>query len=429
MSSADNAHLSLRTRWGAIAMLSGFTFLGHFNRVGMSVVGDERLIGTGGLTEVQMGLVYSSFLAIYTLLMLPGGWFIDRVGPAAALFWMGIGFGTCAILTGVLGWMSLPLQSLWIGLVVLRGITGATSTPLHPGAARGVSVWAEPRLRSTANGLVTAAALFGISVTYPGFGWLINRLGWPGACAFGGALLIGFSLLWRAVAPRSGIVNPGETVAPSLLAPHESPTGDRGGIRPLLLNRSMLLLTLSYSAVGYFQYLFFYWIKFYFQNNLGLPVEEARWASFNVTMAMAVGMAVGGFCTDSVCRWLGDRWGRRFIAMGCMGLCAMFAYLGARSDDARHATVLFALSLGALGICEGLFWTSATDLGGRLGGFAGAIMNTGGNGVSALAPVITPVLAKHFGWESAIGVACAICALGGVMWLGIEPAAADSVES
>jgi MFS family permease len=191
----------------------------------------------------------------------------------------------------------------------------------------------------------------------------------------------------------------------------------------------MLLLTLSYSAVGYFQYLFFYWIKFYFQNNLELPIEDARWASFVVTMAMAVGMAVGGFGSDAVCRWFGDRWGRRLIAIGCMGLCAVFAYIGARSDDARHATVLFALSLGALGVCEGLFWTSATDLGGRLGGFAGAIMNTGGNGVSALAPVITPILAKHFGWESAIGVACAICALGGLMWLGIEPAASDTTES
>jgi len=56
-------------------------------------------------------------------------------------------------------------------------------------------------------------------------------------------------------------------------------------------------------------------------------------------------------------------------------------------------------------------------------------MNTGGNGVSALAPVVTPILAKHFGWESAIGVACVICATGGLLWLGIEPAASAERET
>ena len=41
----------------------------------------------------------------------------------------------------------------------------------------------------------------------------------------------------------------------------------------LLRNRSLLLLTVSYSAVGYFEYVFFYWMGYYFENVVKLNTE------------------------------------------------------------------------------------------------------------------------------------------------------------
>ncbi|MFO1096099.1 MAG: hypothetical protein U0992_22750 [Planctomycetaceae bacterium] len=35
----------------------GFPLLGHFNRLAISVVGSERLIGPDGLSEERMGVV------------------------------------------------------------------------------------------------------------------------------------------------------------------------------------------------------------------------------------------------------------------------------------------------------------------------------------------------------------------------------------
>lgn len=418
-----------RTRWGAVAMLMGFAFLGHFNRVGMSVVGKERLIGAEGLSEEQMGLVYSAFLLIYTLCMLPGGWFIDRIGPAAALRWMGLSFGVCAILTGVLGWFALAPLQLWLALIIVRGIAGAGSTPLHPGAARGVALWSAADTRSSANGLVTAGALIGIALTYPGFGWLIDQFDWPGACLAGGALLMGWALLWGAVAPRAADprsrprVDNARTAGAEVSSQHTPP-----GAGLLLRNPSLLLLTASYAAVGYFQYLFFYWMQFYFDHTLKLPGSASRRASFVVTMAMAVGMAVGGWFADAACRRCGSRWGRRLTAFCGMGLSALFAVLGVNSTEPQTVVTLFSLALGSLGLCEGIFWTASTELGGRIGGFASAILNTGGNAGGMLAPALTPWLATRYGWGAAIGVACAICAVGGSMWLGIQPAASDEAD-
>src|SRR4051794_22232363 len=46
-------------RWLVVLLLTGFTFLAHFNRVSISVAGNAHFIGPGKLSEEQMGLVYS----------------------------------------------------------------------------------------------------------------------------------------------------------------------------------------------------------------------------------------------------------------------------------------------------------------------------------------------------------------------------------
>src|SRR5207248_1176077 len=92
----------------------------------------------------------------------------------------------------------------------------------------------------------------------------------------------------------------------------------------LFRNRSLVLLTLSYGAYSYVQYLYFYWIEYYFKNTLKLPGEASREAAFTITMAMAVGMAVGGWTADRLCERVGHRVGRRLVAYTGMGLCAGF---------------------------------------------------------------------------------------------------------
>ena len=86
--------------------------------------------------------------------------------------------------------------SLFIPLLFVRGIAGCFSAPLHPGAARSVSLWLPLTSRSTANGLVTAGALIGIAVTAPGFGWLMDQFDWPSAFMISGGAMMAFSVVW-----------------------------------------------------------------------------------------------------------------------------------------------------------------------------------------------------------------------------------------
>jgi ACS family glucarate transporter-like MFS transporter len=72
-------------------------------------------------------------------------------------------------------------------------------------------------------------------------------------------------------------------------------------------------------------------------------------------------------------------------------------------------------------MCEGVFWTTATDIGGESRGFSGAFMNTLGNVGGLISPVLTPIMAKRLGWPGSITVACVIVGLGGLLWLVIKP--------
>jgi len=76
-------------------------------------------------------------------------------------------------------------------------------------------------------------------------------------------------------------------------------------------------------------------------------------------------------------------------------------------------------------------WTLAVELGGKHGGTAAAVCNTGGNAGGLLAPVITPLVSgwvtrqfgvsEQEGWQWGIALGSAIALLGAAVWLWITP--------
>ena len=400
-------------RWRIVVMLMGYTALAHFNREGLAVAGSEVFIKKLGISEVEMGWVYTSFGIVYTTGMLPGGWLVDRFGSARVLTWLGLTMGTVVALTGSLTWLSTAPASLLIGLLLLRGLTGACSAPLHPGAAHVASDLMPDRHRATANGMRTAGALIGIAFSYPIFGWLMDTFGWPWAFVVSGGVLIAFGVLWKRVA------------SPSLPAPQPSVSTatESDSLAALLLLRqsNLWLLALSYAAYSYLQYLFFYWLDYYFKTELKVSDADSRRASFYIFLAMGAGMAIGGLSTGVMCKLFGTSRGRRCIVMIGLILGALFARLGVQMNDYFSVSVCLATSMGLLGMCEGVFWTTATDIGGKARGFSGAFLNTIGNIGGFIAPVLTPFMAQTMGWPNAISVACVIAGLGGLMWFWIKP--------
>jgi ACS family glucarate transporter-like MFS transporter len=399
----------------------------HFNRVGISVAGTERLIPEAGISPDRMGLVYSAYLAIYTLAMLPGGLLIDRFGARRALLVLGFGSAIFVAMTGCTGLVFHTGTSVWLGLLVVRSFLGLVSAPLHPGAANLVCEQAPSESKSTANGLVNSAACAGIAGTYLVMGKLIDLFDWPIAFLITGGVTLAVALAWT-----SGTTSTRRTQAVS--AP--SAAWDLSQVRYVLRHRSVICITLSYAAYGYFQYMFFYWITYYFETIRHEDASVSRWYSTVITLAMGVGMISGGWLTDHVPRRFSP-WVRRAIVpvLGMFASGAVFeAGILARSPQAT--LLAFAMSAALLGMCEAPFWTTAVELGGSAGGTAAGMLNTGGNAGGTLSPYLTPLLSSFFtihygadvGWRLGLAVAGAIVALGGILWWGVGPGGEAELE-
>jgi MFS family permease len=389
---------------------------GHFNRVSISVAGAERLMDEYALTETQMGVVYSSYLLIYTLFMSPGGWLIDRYGARPLLSAMALSSGVLVAATALPGWGAWGPSWVLGGFLAVRGLLGLSSTPLHPGAARVVSQTFPPAARSAANGLVTAAALVGIASTYPLFGALIDAAGWRGAFAVCGVGTLGLGVVWRLFGGRESTCAAGGA-APPTSAPGEGAAGRQGALHV----RNLVILTGSYAAAGYFHYLFFYWIQFYFERVLGLGTEQGRIAGMTANLAMAAGMLLGGWWTRTLQRRIGE-W-RGLVAVPVAGMLggAVFSFSGIVVNSPEGILVCFSAAMASVGTAEGAFWTAATQTGGVRGGLSAAIFNTGGNVGGLLAPVATPLFASYFGWQAGIGLASFLCVLSAGLWLFLAP--------
>ena len=394
--------------WRIVVLLMALCFISHLNRISMAVAGDERIMKQFSITPERMGVIYSAFLLVYTFCMIPGGFFIDRFGARTALLVVGFGSALFGALTGAVGFVCIGAAQIWLSLVVVRGLMGFFTTPLHPGCARAVADWTPLPRRSLVNGLVNGAALLGIACTYRIFGALIVWVDWPRAFLTTGIVTALLAVVWMMVA-HDRPEDPGQPVE------HSS------AWRGLLKNRSVILLTVSYAAIGYFQYLFFYWMHYYFDEVLHLGKSASQYYAGIPPLAMAVGMPLGGWLSDKLQGVIGYRWGRAAMPLAGMIAGAALLGLGIVAKQPVWIVTWFSLALGVVGACEGAFWSTAVEVGGRLGGTAAAIVNTGGNGGGMLAPVITPFVSSRFGWTWAISVGAFVALAGAVCWFWIDP--------
>ncbi len=415
-----------RVRWHILGLLMALCFISHLNRLAMSVAGTERIIPDFRMLPEKMGLVYTAFLACYTVGMILGGWCIDRLGPRVMLLAMGFGSASFGALTGGLGFGLVGAANLLAGLVVVRGLMGLFTTPLHPACARAVCNWMPPNRISSANGLVTFAAVLGMASAWPLFGALMDGLGWPGAFLVVAGALIVLTALWGLVGrddpERHPFVNEAERrLIRGSLIPDSSETLPTRELSPPLWSRSLLLLTMSYAAVGYFQYLFFYWIEYYFKDVMHLSLAQSRTNTTLLILALGLGMPVGGWLADRAQRRHRGRLGWGLVPGIAMALSAGALFLGLAAREPIWIVVLLALAMFALGASESSFWQAAVELGGRRGGTAAAIINTGGNGIGLLAPLLTPMISARLGWQWGIAIGGIVGLLGAMCWCGIDP--------
>jgi MFS family permease len=419
-------------RWRIVALLMALSFLSWFNRLSMPAAYDEQIRNEFAISPEAIGWVYSALLLVYAVFMTPGGWFIDRFGAKTALLWMGFGSAVFVALTGVVGMAFTTTAVLFVAFLAVRSILGLFMAPIYPASARMVAHWLPTSRRAWGNGLVNGAACIGMACAYVGFGRLMDLVHWQGAFVIAGVVTALFALLWALAATDYPKQHPRVNAAELALiegSPGQQPAegreeeqGTNRAWRILLHNRSLVCLTLSYAAVGYFEYLFNFWMHYYFQDVLHLEAERSRYYAGILFLAQAAGMAGGGWLADRAQHRYGLRLGRALVPVGGMLGSAGFLILGLLAAEPGWIVLWFALAMAAIGACEGPFWTTAIELGGVRGGTAAGLCNTGGNAGGLLAPIVTPWVSRIAGWPAGISLGSLVCVLGVCLWWWIDPA-------
>jgi MFS family permease len=422
-----------------VGLLMAFSFMSWFNRVSMAVAYDTTIGPDNGVSEEAIGTVYSAFFLSYLLFMTPSGWLIDRFGPKRTLLVMGLGSGCFGALTSLAGlpvWQAAGL--LVTVLLIVRFAMGLLSAPLYPASARMVAAWIPIEQRTFANGSIQAAALVGMACAYPLFGTLVDTWGWPAAFLTSGAVTMLLGAAWWLYAADHPALSPNQTTFTVGGLPTQPPTAapprlDAMSWFVLLANRNVMLLTISYAAVGYLEYLFFFWMNHYFGNILHIAKERSRLYTAILYLAMAVGMVSGGWLADSLRKKHGAWSSCALVPMAGMVGGAIFLGFGVVSEDITWIVFWLALALLAVGAAEGPVWTAAVEFGGRQGGTAAAIVNTGGNLGGFIAPFLTPIvshavrdsfgLSDQAGWQWGIALAGILCLSGAGLWWWIRPEA------
>ena len=412
-----------RTRWVILSLLLLISIITYIDRVNISVTA-RQMMPALGLTDLQMGQIFSAFVFGYALFQIPGGWLGDRWGARRVLTFAVIWWSIFTALTAIAP--TLPVINM-IGimgsLMLVRFLIGVGEAAALPNFNRAVANWHPPQERGLGIGITIGGIGIGSAMTPPITAWIMVNYGWQMAFYLAGALGIGIALLWYWYATDRPQDHPHVNTAEAQLigGGSTSTTPPRTPWKSIFGTPTVWWIILSYTCLGYVAYIYMSWFYLYLVNVRGFDVLRGAFFASAPFVAMAIFCPLGGWVTDNLVHRHGVNWGRASVGGTGMILAALSIVIGANIEAPFFAIGLLSLGAGWLYFTVGAFWSSTMDLSKQHAGTLSGIMNTGANLGGTLSPTLTPWLADQFGWAGALGVAAFIAFLGGLCWIFIRP--------
>ncbi|HUR16988.1 MAG TPA: MFS transporter, partial [Candidatus Limnocylindrales bacterium] len=359
-----------------------------------------------GLSAIEMGWVFTAFQLAYGLFEVPTGRWADRVG-------------TRSVLARIVIWWSVMTMATaaavsYATMLAIRFLFGAGEAGAWPSVARTFSRWIPQPERGRVQGIFFAGAhlVSGLTPAFIVGGGLLGP--WPGLLTV---------MSWRGVFVTFGVVglvwvaiwlswfrnDPSEhpSVSPSelaLIVAHRKPVTEHGGgwayWRTLIRSRNMIALSVMYIPNCMIFYFCITWLPSYLLERHGFNVSGmALFAGLPLLVSMP-GDLLGGWLTDRLCSRYGLRVGRcglGAIAYVGVGICLIAA---ASASAPVPAALLIAAATGLTMFTLGAAWGTVMEIGGNHVGVVGGTMNSIGNLIAMLNPLIVAYSVSWFGsWD------------------------------
>ncbi len=335
-----------------------------------------------GLSNTEIGLVFSAFGYPYLVFQVLGGWFGDRFGARWVLTGCGVVWALATIATGLVG----GLGTLLLARVLLGLGEGAT----FPTATRAMAGWMPGGKSGFAQGITHASARLGNAVTPPLIVALIALVTWRGSFVAIGVISLVWALAWAWYFRDDPRDHPGVTAAEAAAMPaFRAVGGARRAIPWGPLVRRMAPVMFVYFCYGWTLWTFLSWVPSFMKHAYDLDLKNSALFSSLVYVGGVMGDALGGYVSDTVLRRTGSliKARRNLVILGLAGSMLSSVPILFVSDP-----VLAALSLGgAFFFAEltiGPMWAIPLDIAPAFSGTASGLMNSG----SALAAILSPLV-------------------------------------
>ena len=424
-------------RWIVLAILVLASFVAYILRTNLSIV-SEMMMHDLGMTEVQLGMVFSAFAAGYAIFQFPGGIFGDRFGPRFTITAIAIAWGLLTVVTAAIpGSDVLSVGAIVAALIVTRFLVGAVHAPFFPVAIGGtIATWFPVKQWGLANGLTSTGLTLGAAATAPIVVWLMSAYGWRLALLITAPAGFLIAIIFRYYVKDDPASHP-QISAEELTKiasdrPPEGKVPDKGAWKLVLRDRNVLLISCSYFCMNYVFYLFFSWFFFYLVDVKGFTAEQAGVLTAAQWIFGAIGATAGGFLCDFLVRRQGMRYGPKHQIVTSLILCGIFLSIGAVSDHVLLSISMLCLSFACNQLTEAPFWVATMSVSGRHAPAATGILNTGGNIPGVLGGLLVPFTAGLLGWPAAMVTGSAFAIIGALLWLFIradEPMGEPTLEA
>ena len=370
-----------------------------------------------GLSDGEMGLVFSAFTLAYALFEVPSGWFADRFGARLTLTRIVVWWSVLTSLTG----LTRGLASL----LVVRFLFGVGEAGMFPATARAFGRWLPQGERGRAFGLALMTAALGGALSQPLVVAILGRASWRVAFAVFGSIGLVWAIGWwrwfRDEPADHPAVNPAElrliAAGRGEILHHESvPWGI------VVRNPTLRALCLMYGAAIYGWYFYVTWLPTYLLRARGFDLSQVGWLAALPLLSIAGGVFLGGWGSDLLAHRLGSRRGRRLTGLTGFPLAAAAAVAAVFTPSPLLSAWLFgaAAGLAALGVAPA--WAVCVEVGGAHAGVVSGAMNMFGNLGGALSPLVIGFSLERFGsWQAPLLSVAALYVVAAVLWLAIDP--------
>jgi len=408
-----------RKYWFILIMLMVFSIVTYLDRVNISVAA-KYIMPEFGLSKVQMGTVFSALVFGYALFQIPGGWLGDRLGPRRVLTLAVVWWSLFTALTTIAGRGFLAsLTNSLTSFIIIRFLIGVGEGIAVPTYNRVIANWMAPTQRAFASSFVLSGMGIGGAVTPPLIASVMIRSGWRTSFYICAAIGIVVGIVWykfTSDSPSRGMEARGLPVLDSETRRHQPVPW-----KAILTDSNVWLLTLSQIFAGYVASVFTYWFFLYLVDVRGFSLLGGSFYAMGPFIAAAVLPPFGGILSDRLVQRYGKRFGRRATAIGLMSLTSVFVVGGVRANGPYLAIALLSVGAGLVFSAIPTYWATVVDISRKFAGTITGITVMGANIGGTIAPTLTPLVAKHFGWTAALDCAALAAILAAVIWFAIRP--------